>query len=90
MNPVVVRDLLALRVEHVPVTVPDLRAGRAFALLDDLAERVERRREVLHSDHPATASAQVGIADLTSGVAAEDGVLPSVAHRPLRPFSIAA
>jgi len=81
MNPVVVRDLLALRVEHVPVT---------FALLDDLAERVERRREVLHSDHPATASAQVGIADLTSGVAAEDGVLPSVAHRPLRPFSIAA
>ena len=41
----VVGDLLALGVEHAAVAVPDLLVLEPLALLDDLAERGERRLE---------------------------------------------
>jgi hypothetical protein len=75
-EPVVMRYLVTLPVEHIPVAVPDLRARRALALLDDLAQCRERRREILHGDRLATALAQVDVTDLTRRVPAEYDLLP--------------
>ena len=68
----VVRDLLALRVEHVAVAVPDLLVLEALALLDDLLERAQRRREVGDGDDAAAAAVVEGVGHLARRVAAEE------------------
>jgi hypothetical protein len=78
----VVRDLLPLGMEHVAVAVPDLLVLEPFALLDDLPERLQRRREVGDGDDPAAAAVVQLVGDLTGGVAAEERLFAELVAQP--------
>ena len=69
------RYLASVGVGHVAVAVPDLPVLQAFALLDDLPERGQRRLQVADGDDPAAAAVVELVGDQSRGVAVEDGVL---------------
>ena len=73
------RNLFALRMEHVAVAVPHLLVLQSLALLDDLFESRHRGREVDDGDDPAAAAVVQLVGDLTGRVAGEESFLAELA-----------
>ena len=71
----VVRDLVSLGMEHVPVAVPHLLVLQSLTLLNDLPERRQGRLEVNDADDPAGAAVVELVAHLPGRVAAEERLL---------------
>jgi hypothetical protein len=84
-----VRDLLAVGMYVILLSVPHLDTIRTLTLLHDLVERREGIRETVDRDNAAP-TGERGISDLTARVAANTRVSPRSTHNALTAPRIAS